>query len=107
DMMVWNTLDGLPSDVVYAISARDNGAWVATSTGLAWVSDSGAPGAGARSTRSRGISRRMLDGIPVYALQAVGDTLWIGTHDGLYVVPGNTGVLSRPTGNEPALRRPI
>ena len=107
EMVSWSALDGLPSDVVYAVAAKENGAWVGTAAGVAFVSDSGAPGNVVRNTRSRGISRVLLQGIPIYALQAVGDTLWIGANDGLYALSGATGALQRPVSDDPALRRPV
>jgi ligand-binding sensor domain-containing protein len=54
---------------------------------------------------------RLLDNMPVHALQFTGDTLWMGTEAGLMAIatPNGTvgGVVSRPVGNDPALRRPV
>ena len=75
EMVAWTSLDGLPDDRVFAVTARNDGAWVGTARGLVFISDS----AGSRNSRSRGIGARLLNDTPVYALQAVGDTLWIGT----------------------------
>ena len=106
DLAAWTALDGLPSDQVYAIAARTDGAWAGTARGLVWLSDS----AGARRTRARGIGLRLLDNVAVFALQPIGDTLWIGTNAGLLALPGvdgRNGALVRPVGTDPALRRPI
>jgi hypothetical protein len=103
ELTAWTSLDGLPDDLVYAIAARPGGAWAGTARGLVWLSDS----AGARNTRSRGIGVRVLDNTAVYALQLIGDTLWAGTSAGLVAIPSQTGALLRPTGADPALRRPI
>jgi hypothetical protein len=101
-MTAWGALDGLPDDRVYAVSARDDGAWVGTARGLVYISDT----TDARNPRTRGIGTRLLDNTPVYALLSIGDTLWIGTANGLLALPPS-GVLSRPLGAEPALRRRI
>jgi len=102
EMSVWTLLDGLPDDRIFAVSARSDGAWVGTARGLVYISDT----SDTRSPRTRGIGTRLLDNTPVYALQAIGDTLWIGTASGLLALPPN-GTLSRPLGNDPALRRRI
>ncbi|MEP6765322.1 MAG: hypothetical protein ABJB66_13475 [Gemmatimonadaceae bacterium] len=107
EMVAWSALDGLPSDVVYAVAAQENGAWAGTAAGLAYVSDSGAPNAAPRNTRTRGISRKLLQGNAVYALQPVGDTLWIGSNDGLYALNTTTGNLQRIENGDAAMRGPI
>ena len=101
-MAVWTTLDGLPDDRVYSVLARDGGAWVGTARGLVYISDT----TDTRNPRTRGIGTRLLDNTPVYALLSIGDTLWMGTESGLVALPPS-GVLSRPLGTEPALRRRI
>lgn len=103
ELTSWTTLDGLPSDQVMAVLARDNGAWAGTSRGLVWIADS----TGARNTRTRGIGVRLLDNVAVYALQAVGDTIWVGTNAGLVALPSSSASIVRPVGADPALRRPI
>lgn len=89
-----SSLDGLPSNSALCIAARPSGAWVGTSRGLAFVSTS-------ESTAPR-ITRQLLNGIAVLALQAIGDTLFVGTEDGLYRLLGDalsrvpvTGVVQR------------
>ncbi len=103
ELTAWTTLDGLPNDRVYSVSARDNGAWAGTAQGLVWIADS----AGARNTRTRGIGVRLLENIPVYALQQTGDTLWAGTNAGVVAITGSSGTILRPVGADPALRRPV
>jgi ligand-binding sensor domain-containing protein len=102
EMAVWTSLDGLPDDRVFAVSARADGAWVGTARGLVFVSDT----TDLRNPRTRGIGTRVLENTPVYALQQIGDTLWIGTATGLVAMLPN-GVLTRPVGADPALRRRI
>ncbi len=102
DVATWTTLDGMPDDRVYAVSARGEGAWAGTARGLVWVNDSGP----ARDRKTRGLGMRVMEGAAIYALQQIGDTLWMGTSDGLVAMPGNGAVL-RPSGIDPALRRPI
>lgn len=103
ELTSWTTLDGLPNDRVFAVAARDNGAWAGTAQGLVWIADS----AGARNTRTRGIGVRLLDNIPVFALQQTGDTLWAGTNAGVVAITGTSGAILRPVGADPALRRPV
>jgi hypothetical protein len=101
-MARWTLLDGLPDDRVYAVAPRGEGAWVGTARGLVYVNDS----ANARDARTRGIGVRLLENTPVYALQFVGDTLWIGSEAGvLALLP--TGELTQPRGSDPALRRRV
>ena len=107
----WTSLDGLPGDRAFAVAARDGGAWVGTAQGLVWLSDS----IGAKRSRSRGIGMRLLDNVTIFALQPVGDTLWIGTSGGLVALPqaraasadGAAAQLLRPAAADPELRRPI
>ncbi len=101
-MARWTLLDGLPDDRVYAVAPRGEGAWVGTARGLVYVNDS----TNARDARTRGIGARFLENTPVYALQFVGDTLWIGSEAGvLALLP--TGELTQPRGSDPALRRRV
>ncbi len=102
EMASWNILDGLPDERAYAVAARADGVWVGTARGLVFITDTSER----RNVRTRGIGVRLLDNTPVYALQPVGDTLWIGTDAGLLALPPS-GALSRPVGNDPALRRRI
>lgn len=108
DVALWGTLDGLPADQALAVAARENGAWVGTSRGLAFVLDTVRRGAG---QKGRGdVTGSMLAGTPVRALFAVGDSLWIGSDAGLLVM--SLRVASAParasaTAQEPRLQRPI
>ena len=107
DTQVWTMLDGLPADIVLSILARDQGAWVGTARGLAFVNDSvrerGAP-------RKGRVAQTGVTNTAVHALLATGDTLWIGTDAGLVLLPpGETARPVRPgaVANEPRLLRPI
>ncbi len=116
---LWSAQHGLPDERVTAVAARDDGAWVATLRGLVFVNDSGfartpnlrsAVGSGGVASRAGAVVQepalQLLQNVPVYALQPVRDTLWIGTASGLMALPAN-GTLSRPVGDDPALRRRI
>lgn len=107
DTQVWTMLDGLPSDVALTVLARERGAWVGTSRGLAFVNDSvlarGAP------RKGRVIQTAVMN-TAVRALLATGDTLWIGTDAGLLLLPpGEPARPVRPAAvaSEPRLLRPI
>ena len=106
-MQAWGVLDGLPDNRVLSVATRDDGVWAGTARGLVYVSDS----SDTRAVRTRGLGVRLLDNVPVHALQFTGDTLWIGTEAGLMAVasPNGTagGAVSRPVGGDPALRRAI
>ena len=106
-MQSWGVLDGLPDERVLSVATRDDGVWAGTVRGLAYVSDS----SDTRNVRTRGVGVRLLDNMPVHALQFTGDTLWMGTEAGLMAIatPNGAvgGVVSRPVGNDPALRRPV
>jgi ligand-binding sensor domain-containing protein len=106
-MQTWGVLDGLPDERVLTVATRDDGVWAGTARGLVYVSDS----SDSRNVRTRGVGVRLLDNMPVHALQFTGDTLWMGTEAGLMAIatPNGTvgGVVSRPVGNDPALRRPV
>lgn len=124
-----SVLDGLPSNSALCVVARPNGAWIGTARGLAFISTSettanGNANAGSNATtKARGqaqpdrarnaqpdrarnakphITRQLLSGVAVLALQAMGDTLFVGTQDGLYRLVGDAlvpvhvmGVLQR------------
>jgi ligand-binding sensor domain-containing protein len=106
-MQSWGVLDGLPDERVLSVATRDDGVWAGTARGLVYVSDS----SDTRNVRTRGVGVRLLDNMPVHALQFTGDTLWIGTEAGLMAIAspngGVGGVVSRPVGNDPALRRAV
>lgn len=79
----WALINGLPADDALAVEPREGGAWVGTTRGLAWVSDTG--------RRVQPVAGRVGDavaaGLPVRALLATGDTLWMGTDAGLLLLP--------------------
>ena len=106
-MQAWGVLDGLPDERVLSVATRDEGGGAGTARGLVYVSDSG----DSRLARTRGVGVRLLDNMPVHALQFTGDTLWIGTEAGLMAITtpngGVGGVVSRPVGSDPALRRAV
>ncbi len=103
----WSVLDGLPDERVLSVATRDDGVWAGTARGLVYVSDS----SDTRNVRTRGVGVRLLDNLPVHALQFTGDTLWIGTDAGLMAIASPNGraggEVSRPVGNDPALRRAV
>ena len=107
DVQSWTNLDGLADARVLAVAPRGEGVWAGTARGLLYVNDT----SDTKAPRTRGIGARLLDNMPIYALQFTGDTLWVGTDAGLLAIPTpNTAVggqLSRPLGNDPALRRPV
>lgn len=106
-MQVWGMLDGLPDERVLSVATRDDGVWAGTARGLAYVTDS----SDTRHARTRGVGVRLLENMPVHALQFTGDTLWIGTEAGLMAIAAPNGsvggVISRPLGSDPALRRAV
>lgn len=107
DMTSWTVLDGMPDDRVLAVAPRGEGVWAGTPRGLVYVNDT----SDTKAPRTRGLGVRLLENTPVYALQFTGDTLWVGTDAGLVAIPSpNTmagGNLMRPSGADPALRRPV
>jgi ligand-binding sensor domain-containing protein len=105
-------LDGLPDGRVLAVAPRDDGVWAGTARGLVYVRDSAdSRAARARGAGTRGVGVRLLENMPVHALAFTGDTLWVGTEGGLLAIPSpngvDGGVVSRPLGSDPALRRPV
>jgi ligand-binding sensor domain-containing protein len=96
DVFVYTQLDGLPSDFALSAVARSDGAWVGTSRGLAFVSDSG----GRNPARGRVVGEGLLTGIAVRALAAGGDSLWAGTDAGLVLVRMSTGWRREPPSAE-------
>ncbi|MDQ8162757.1 MAG: hypothetical protein P3C10_09260 [Gemmatimonadota bacterium] len=117
-LQAWGVLDGLPDGRVLAVATRDDGVWAGTARGLVYVRDSTdarsdprRAAARARGVGVRGVEVRLLENMPVYALAFTGDTLWVGTEGGLLAIPSpngvDGGVVSRPLGSDPALRRPV
>ncbi len=90
--------NGLPSFDVRALAPAPGGVWIGTSRGLAVVPDTGDP---LRATASVETSAGVL------ALAAQGDTLWIGTEVGPYVLrPGDSAPVAAAPG-QPGLAVPI
>jgi hypothetical protein len=81
DFLTLSAINGLPSDVVLSLSARETGAWVGTQRGLVFVADSG--GGGGRRRPRMTVSEVMARDIPIRALLPAGDTLWIASDAGL------------------------
>lgn len=105
----WGALHGLPSELVTAIVPRDNGAWVATSRGLAFILDTSTN----RSVRTDAITVAFV-GQPVRSLLRVAETLLIGTNDGVYILAarepvgdGGRAPPRRVLSTQPALGRPV
>lgn len=109
-MTRFTVLDGLPDNRVLAVAPRATGCWVGTPRGLAFLPDSAA-GAGQRPPAAgpRALGPTWLANQPVLALQGVGDTLWIGTDQGVWALPlGTSDVppipVALPEGGAPAVR---
>lgn len=105
----WGTLHGLPSERVTALVPRDEGAWVGTTRGLAFIHDTSPSSAG----RGEAIAVA-LAGAPVRALVLSSGTLLIGSTDGVYAMsatPPSAGevreTVRRLLPSLPAFRRPI
>ncbi len=118
-MQAWSMLDGLPDERVLAVATRDDGVWAGTARGLVYVADTIDTRGDRNAARTRGVGARLLENVPVHALQFTGDTLWVGTETGLLAIASPNGRslnavsntmsngISRPLGSDPALRRPI
>lgn len=101
---VFTPMAGLPSDVVLSLLAREDGVWVGTERGLAFLAADSAEG------RGRLVALDGVAPVPVRALLATGDTLWAGTDDGLVLrPPGDEHRFVRPaaSGAQPRLRQPV
>ncbi len=84
-------MSGLPSDIVLSVLARAEGTWVGTSRGLAFLASDSAEG------RGMAVGQGDVAEVPVRALLATGDTLWVGTDAGLVLrTPGAAGQFVRP-----------
>ena len=97
---VWRRVtaaDGLPGDRVTSVAAADDGVWVATTAGLAFVDRAGDA---APFTIAPGSS--------FGRIVMVGDTLWAAAQNGLWVVPHARQPTIRPGGlvNVPEARPP-
>jgi hypothetical protein len=81
----WDDLSGLPNNLVHAVAPTMKGAWAATARGLVFAH---AP-QGARGGRNEDADSLMISTTAVRALVTRGDTLWIGSAQGLLIlVPG-------------------
>ncbi len=97
DVRQFTPAAGLPSWDVRALAATSSGVWVGTTGGLAQVPDNGALRASAAIT---------LDAA-VLALASRGDTLWIGTSVGPYILPPGASAPLALAPGDPALAAPI
>ncbi len=77
----WGRLHGLPDDLVQTVLPRDDGAWLGTARGLAFVHDTAAPASVRGDVRAAAFA-----GQPVHALALVRDTLLAGTNSGLFAL---------------------
>jgi hypothetical protein len=89
----WGRLRGLPADRVTAVAARDYGVWAGTARGLALVRP------------DFQVARTIFSGVSVRALLADGDSLWIGTESGLFVLP-RASLVAAEEPTEPAVAQP-
>lgn len=80
----WSATDGLPGDRANDVAASDAGAWVAADGGLAFIA-SDASGSAARTERVHATSGAA---VRAYSLLLSGDTLWVGSAAGLFLVRG-------------------
>jgi hypothetical protein len=76
----WDSATGLPSSLALSVVGTQEGAWVGTDRGLAFVHDDGGALGVARATD---VTTTLLSGTAVNALLRRGDTLWIGSAGGL------------------------
>ena len=105
DLEFWSALNGLPSDNVLSLAPKFGGTWVGTTRGLAFVSDTAR-----RGQRNRNVSSTLADGTAIRALLLTGDTLWIGSDQGLLLIPPggeNRLVRAAAASTEQRLSRPI
>ncbi|HKG93378.1 MAG TPA: hypothetical protein VKA84_15835 [Gemmatimonadaceae bacterium] len=105
DFLTLSAINGLPSDVVLSVSARESGAWVGTQRGLVFVADSG----GGRRRPRMTVSEMVARDIPVRALLPAGDTLWIGSDAGLLLLRTGDEQASRaaPDAGDARLTQPV
>jgi ligand-binding sensor domain-containing protein len=103
DFRFWTMLNGLPSDRILALAPKHGGAWVGTSSGLVFVSDTG------RRTARRDVGATIASENGIRALLLTGDTLWVGSDAGLLLLPPGGDKLMRAAAatTEQRLNRPI
>ena len=98
---------GLPDDDVRALAARFDGVWVGTTGGLTFVPETWQEAMPAASPRPEGTA--LFRGSAVLALAVMGDTLWVGTDEGLFLSSARPGMPARvvPAGIDARLRRRV
>ncbi|MFN2397473.1 MAG: hypothetical protein ABR543_02335 [Gemmatimonadaceae bacterium] len=103
--VMWNMASGLPSDDARALAVTEVGAWVGTSRGLVFVTDTG----NQRAARRGVVSRTVAEGTAVRSLLLTGDTLWIGSDAGLLLLRAADSAPRRPAAAaiESRLTRPV
>jgi hypothetical protein len=95
---------GLPSGQVLSVIARSDGVWVGTVRGLAFLDADSVDGSGSF------VAIDGLSGVPMRALLSTGDTLWVGTDDGLVLrAPraGNQFLRPAASASQSRLRQPV
>ena len=108
DALLWSATNGLPADDALSVAPRSDGAWVGTTRGLVFVSDSGTRKAAV--ARASDVGPVLASGVSVRALLLAGDTLWMATDAGLLLLP--PGDSARPVRSgaarlEPRLDQPV
>ncbi len=98
DVRTFDSHNGLPSFDVRALAPAPGGVWVGTTRGLAMIPDSSAA---LRATASIALSAAVL------SLAAQGDTLWIGTDLGPWVLPPGAPAPVAAAPDRPSLAAPI
>lgn len=98
DVRTYDAHNGLPSFDVRALAPAPGGVWIGTTRGLAVVPDSAAA---FRATASLELAAAVL------SLAAQGDTLWIGTEVGPYVLPPGAPAPVAAAAGTPSLAEPI
>ena len=98
---------GLPDDDVRALAARFEGVWVGTARGLTFVPEAWEDPMPAASPRIDGTT--LFRRAAVLALAVVGDTLWVGTDEGVFLSDARPGQPARevPAGTDARLRRRV
>ncbi|HUF27309.1 MAG TPA: hypothetical protein VMM18_10055 [Gemmatimonadaceae bacterium] len=104
---VITAMHGLPADQVLSVAARMDGVWLGTARGVVFVAETRESTTGATPRVEGGA---MLSGTPVRALLPIGDTLWIGSDAGLFLLPPRRPVPVRLGGaaaGDARLTRPV
>ena len=93
----FDTFSGLPSPDVRALAPAPGGVWIGTARGLALLPDSDAAVKAVSSTFN----------VAVLALATHGDTLWLGTTAGPYVLPPGAEAPRSAAPDLPSLAVPV